>query len=132
MRISTKGRYGLVIMTYLARNYEKNRFVSIKEISEYENVSVKYLEKIISYFKNADFLDSCRGSDGGYKLKYEPKHYTIKHILEVSEGEIEVVSCLNSHFKCDKKEACVSMKLWKELNGVIENFLESKTLLDLM
>ena len=132
MRISTKGRYGLAIMTYLAKEYESDRYITLKEISEYENISLKYLEKIMLNFKNSDYFKSCRGSDGGYKLSYPPKHYTIKDILETAEGSIEITSCVNGDFECEKKDKCLSVKLWKDLNNIITDYLKNKTLEDLV
>ena len=97
MRISTKGRYGLVIMIYLAKEYESGRFVSLKEISENEEISLKYLEKIMLNFKDTDFFVSSRGAEGGYKLAYSPDKYKLQDIFEKHEGTVEIVSCLNEH-----------------------------------
>ena len=107
MRISTKGRYGLVIMVYLAREYNTGRFVSLKEISESEEISLKYLEKIMLNFKDTDYFISSRGSEGGYKLAHSPKEYNLKDIFEKLEGNIEIVSCLNEGVPCLKKNRCI-------------------------
>ncbi|MCR5787613.1 MAG: Rrf2 family transcriptional regulator [Bacilli bacterium] len=132
MRITTKGRYGLVIMLYLANHYKNDEYITLKEISESENISLKYLEKIMISLNKSDFLKSLRGSDGGYKLAYEPKNYTIKEILNVSEGNLDIVTCLNSEHECPKKDNCSSIKLWKGLNDVIDDYLSNKTLADFM
>lgn len=129
MRISTKGRYGLLIMIYLANKYLEDRFVSLKEIADSENISTKYLEKIMLNYNKTDYFISSRGNDGGYKLKYAPDHYTIKDILEKAEGNLDVVSCINDS-TCDKKGICFTFPLWNELNELISNYLESKTLAD--
>lgn len=132
MRITTKGRYGLVIMLYLANHYKNDDYITLKEISESEGISLKYLEKIMISLNKTDFLKSLRGSDGGYKLAYEPKHYTIKEILNVSEGNLDIVTCLNDEHECPKKENCSSIRLWKGLNNVIDDYLSNKTLEDFM
>ncbi len=129
MRISTKGRYAFTVMLYLAKNYKNDTFLSLNEIAKKENISIKYLEKVMLNFKNTDYLISARGLDGGYKLKYEPKQYKISDILKIAEGDISVVSCINEGI-CDKKNNCLTIPLWTELNTIINNFLDSKTLED--
>ena len=74
MKISTKGRYALSIMFYLAKNYS-DRYISLKEIAENEELSFKYLEKIMIDLNKNNYLDTLRGNNGGYRLKKEPKYY---------------------------------------------------------
>ena len=119
-------------MIYLANEYDKDRFVSLKEISEKEDISLKYLEKIMLNFKDSDYFISSRGSDGGYKLAKAPENYILKDILEKLEGDMKVVSCLDSDVKCNKKENCLSLTLWKDINDLIDDYLTKKTLKDLI
>ena len=77
MKISTKGRYALTIMQNLALKYDSGEFLSLSEISEKENISLKYLEKIMIPLKKANFFIVAKGKEGGYKLKKPPKEYTI-------------------------------------------------------
>ena len=128
MKISTKGRYGVVIMLYLANEYKNDRYVTLHEISEKENISLKYLEKIMLSLNKEDFFISTRGVGGGYKLKYEPNHYTLKEILLASEGDLSVTTCVSEI--CPKKEKCHTFSVWNDLNDTIDNFLENKTLQD--
>lgn len=130
MKISTKGKYALMIMIYLAQHYNENRYITLKEISQKEGISLKYLEKIIVLINKDNYLVSLRGSEGGYKLSFEPKKYSIYDIISKAEGEISVTTCVNASFNCCKKAKCRSYKLWNELNGVIIDFLKSKTLED--
>ena len=132
MKISTKGRYALAIMAYLAKNYNDDQYVTLKEISENENISLKYLERIIASLNKENYLSSLRGSEGGYKLAKSPKEYTIYDIVSKAEGKIAITSCVDSKFICNKKEKCRSFRLWNELNQVIIDFLNSKTLEDYM
>lgn len=132
MRISTKGRYGLLIMIYLAEEYDNDRFVSLKEISDNEGISTKYLEKIMLNFKNANYFITSRGIDGGYKLKYTPNKYIVGDILKYAEGNIDVVDCINNDIICPRKNKCKTLPLWKDLNKVISDYLYSKTLNDLI
>lgn len=128
MRISTKGRYGLAIMTYLAKEYESDRYVTLKEISEYENISLKYLEKIMNNLKKKDYFITSRGGNGGYKLAYSPDKYIIGDIIRASEEQIDVVPCINE--ECSRSNKCSTFPLWKELNDLINDYLDSKTLAD--
>jgi Rrf2 family protein len=128
MKISTKGRYALMIMIYLAQHYKENRFITLKEISQKEGISLKYLEKIIVLINKDNFLLSQRGSEGGYKLSNEPKNYYIYDIITKAEGDISVTTCVNANFECCKKAKCRSYKFWNELNSVIVDFLKNKTL----
>lgn len=131
MRISTKGRYALIIMENLANKYHEDRFVRLNEIASEEELSLKYLEKIIPSLNNKDFFITSRGSDGGYKLKRKPNEYTILEILEASEGSLAPVECITSN-TCNRKSMCKSIGIWQELDDTINTFLENKTLEDLM
>ena len=130
MKISTKGRYALTIMLDLAKNYKSDRYITLKEISESENISLKYLEKIMLSLKTKDYFISSVGASGGYKLKYEPSKYIIADILEAAEGNIDVTDCVKEKHICPKHHKCNTYKLWDELNTTIKNFLNSKTLED--
>lgn len=128
MKISTKGRYGVLIMLYLANEYKNDRYVTLHEISEKENISLKYLEKIMLSLNKNDFFISTRGVGGGYKLKYTPEKYTLKDILNASEGDLNITSCVSGI--CPKKEKCQTFSVWNDLNNTIDEFLENKTLQD--
>lgn len=130
MKISTKGRYALVIMLDLAKEYDKGDFLSLKEIAEKENMSLKYLEKLMLILNKADFFISSRGEKGGYKLKYQPKDYKIGDILRVAEGNIDVTDCVSKEHICPNSHHCQTFPLWMELNNVINDYLDSKTLAD--
>ena len=132
MRISTKGRYALRLMIYLANKYDNNVFVSLKEISKEENISLKYLEKIIGLFNKKDYFITSRGVDGGYKLANNPSEYKIGDIIRTAEGDIAPVSCVHEEYECPNKNKCNQFILWKELDDVVNNFLDSKTLADYM
>ena len=127
MKISTKGRYGLLIMLYLGNEYKKDRYVTLKEISEKENISLKYLEKIMISLKKADFFEVAKGKVGGYKLKRKPNEYTIGEIIRAADEELNVASCINNE-SCPNKDKCKTYSLWKDLSEEINKFLDSKNL----
>ena len=130
MKISTKGRYALTIMRNIAKEYDKDDFISLSEISERENISLKYLEKIMISLKKADFFIVAKGKEGGYKLKRKPEEYSIGEIIRAADEELDVVSCIKNEKQCPAKTKCKTYSLWKELSDEINNFLDSKCLKD--
>ena len=129
MKISTKGRYALTIMRNLAKNYDKEEYISLSEISEEENISLKYLEKIMIQLKKSDFFIIAKGKEGGYKLKRNPKDYTIGEIVRAADEELNLVDCLKQN-NCPAKSKCKTYSLWKDLSEEINKFLDSKKLVD--
>lgn len=130
MMISTKGRYALMIMTYLAE-HQNDKAVSLNDIAEHKNMGIKYLEIIVSSLNKAGLLESSRGKNGGYKLNREPKDYSLLEILKVAEGSIAPVSCVEEGF-CDNAPNCKTNKMWCELDALITDFLSNKTLEDIV
>lgn len=127
MKITSKGRYGIMIMTYLAKYYNEDRYISLKEISENEDISYKYLEKLMISLNKNNYLDVKKGNNGGYKLKSDPVDYKISDILKKLEG-IDIVDCDSKN--CDKKDSCLSYPIYKELNEEFNKIMDSKTLKD--
>ena len=131
MRISTKGRYALRIMIDLAVNGNGN-YISLKSIADRQGISNKYLEQIISLLNKAGFLEVARGNAGGYRLAREPKEYTVGDILRASEGDLSPVYCLTDEGECVKKNDCKTYDFWEGLDNVINEYVDSKTLEDLL
>lgn len=132
MKISTKGRYALKIMIDLAQHND-GEYISLKEIAARQDISIKYLETIISLLNKAGFVESLRGKSGGYRLTRSPKEYTAGSILKISEGSLAPVSCLSDETeKCEKAGECVSLPLWRNLDKVVDDYLESVTLKELI
>ena len=127
MKISTKGRYALTVMIHLGRAYNEDKYLSLSEISERENISLKYLEKIMISLKKGNFFDVQKGKDGGYKLKMVPKEITIGSIIRAAEEELDVVDCVKDN-GCPNKEKCNTYPLWKGLSDEINQYLDSKKL----
>ena len=132
MKMSTRGRYALVVMIDLAKNYNTGEYLSLKEISEKENISLKYLEKIMMLLNKAKFLDVSRGNNGGYRLIKEPKEYKVGDILRATEGDLAPIYCLTEDGECDKKSNCKTYSFWQGLDNVINEYVDSKTLEDLI
>lgn len=131
MKISTKGRYALRVMLDLAMN-DKGDFISLKDIAERQGISNKYLEQIISMLNKAGFLKTARGYNGGYRLAKRPQEYIVGDILRATEGDMAPTYCLTEEGECTKKENCKTYSFWKGLDDVITEYVNSKTLEDLM
>ena len=132
MKISTKGRYALRLMLDLALN-EGSRPVRIKEISERQGISDKYLEQIISTLVKNSFVISTRGPQGGYRLSKKPDNYTVRSILRAIEGQLCPVACLETEENlCDRKDECITLLLWEKLDKAINDVVDSITLQDLI
>ena len=114
--------------------HNKDGYLSLKEISERQEISMKYLENIVATLCKAGFLDSMRGKNGGYQLRNQPSAYTIGTILQVAEGSLSPVACLNSDtdIPCSRLENCITLPLWQKLDSVVNNYLNSITLADLL
>ena len=132
MIVSTKGRYALRVMVYLARHSETG-YVPLKEIAESEGISQKYLEAIMTVLSKADFLDAVHGKGGGYRLNRKPEGYTIGAILKLTEGSLAAVSCTSQGpSACARTECCQTKPMWDKLDKMIDDFFEGITLADLL
>lgn len=131
MKISTKGRYALRVMIDLAIN-SNGKYISAKEIAERQEISNKYIEQIISMLNKAGFLETARGNAGGYRLAKEPKEYIVGDILRATEGDLAPIYCLSEEGECEKLKSCQTHSFWKGLDTVINNYIDSKTLEDLI
>lgn len=132
MRISTKGRYALRMLIDLAE-HQNCGYVALKDIADRQNISKKYLEQIIPILGKSDILKTTRGSQGGYKLSKSPDKYTVGEILRLTEGSLAPVDCLNQDpIECDRSGECATLPVWQGLNRVINEYLDSITLQDIL
>ncbi len=132
MKISTKGRYAVRLMLDIAAHTE-NGNASLKECAKRQGLSLKYLEQIASTLSRAGFIKSYRGSLGGYRLTRSPGEYTVRDILVVTEGGLAPVACLDDEInQCPRAGICKTLPLWQGLYDVIDAYLSSVTLADLM
>ena len=123
MKISTKGRYAVRLMLDVAiHGMDKN--VSMRDVAE---------RQIVSILTRVGYLKSVRGAQGGYRLTKAPSEYTIGDILRTTEGTLSPVSCLEDEENtCPRVSVCPTIKLWKGLYDVINKYVDSITLEDLV
>ena len=131
MKISTKGRYALRVMIDLATNNDKN-YITIKDIAKRQEISTKYLEQIVALLNKAGFLERARENSGGYRLAKEPKEYIVGDILRATEGDLSPIYCLTDDGNCSRKQGCKTYSFWNGLDNVITEYIDSKTLEDLI
>ena len=129
--VSTRGRYALRVMVSLAEK-PAGTLVPLKDIAEEQNISLKYLEGIMGALSKADLVTAVHGKGGGYSLNKRPQDYTVGSILKVTEGSISPVSCPGFDGMCLRMEDCRTFPMWKKLDRMIDDYLETITLADLM
>ena len=124
MKLSTRGRYGVRLVLDLALNYG-NGPILLKDISSRTEISEKYLWQLISPLKTASLVNSTRGAKGGYELAKSPKQITLKDVVNVLEGSMSIVDCVENTKSCFRTDVCVSRDVWLEISNKINETLES-------
>ena len=132
VNITSKGRYALQVMIDLAQHPDEG-FVSLKTVAERQEISMKYLEMIVSGLKKAELLESTRGKEGGYRLSRSPADYSVGEILRCLEDNLAPVSCIrDGEIQCEKASACVTLPMWRELDELTNAYLDGVSLQDLL
>jgi len=133
IKLSTKGRYGARLMLNLALHYTNgNDTVILKNVSEDEEVSIRYLEQIIIPLKINKLVKSIRGAGGGYILARPPSDIKLSEILHALEGSCCLVDCVEDEDFCHRIPICATFEVWKEATEMLSNFFDSVTLQDLI
>ena len=131
MMISTKGRYALRFLVDVAE-HQAESFVPLRDVAERQGISEKYLEIIVKELVKGGELEAMRGKGGGYRLNRSPEEYSIKSILELMEGPLAPVACLEpGQDACPRSNGCRTLPLWQGLDKVISDYLAQFTLADL-
>ena len=130
--ISTKGRYALRVMIDLAE-HDKGQPVPLKDIAERQEISKKYLEIIVKDLVEGKLVRGASGKGGGYVLLRKPEEYTVGEIVELMEGTLAPVACLQKDAEtCPRYADCVTLPLWQELDQLVRGFLYQKKLSDII
>lgn len=132
MLISTRGRYALRVLIDLAEHNDRD-YIPMKEIAARQEISLKYLERIIPVLSKNGFIEGIQGKGGGYRLVKEPNECKIGDVLRLTEGGLAPVSCLKADAKpCAKQSECRTFPLWHDLYRLVGDYLDSKTLADII
>lgn len=131
MKISTKGRYALRVMIDLAEQ-NSEEYIAMKEVAERQDISLKYLERILPLLVKGGLIEGMHGKGGGYKLTRLPKDYTVLEILTLTEGDLAPVACLECGVKeCERRAICKTLPLWQGLDALTKNYFKNITLAEI-
>ena len=132
MKVSTKGRYALRLMIHIAEK-PADSVTTLREVSEAQAISVKYLEQLVSSLTGSGLLRGHRGAHGGYSLQRPADQITAGDVIRASEGSTAPVACLEDGFGiCPRQDVCETLEFWKGLDEVIDTYLDSVKLSDLV
>ena len=132
MMVSTRGRYALRVMIDLAENNSEG-YTSMKSVAERQDISLKYLEKILPLLVKGNLVEGVHGKGGGYRLTRDPSECRVGEILRLTEGDLAPVACLECNAEpCSRTAECRTFPMWNELNERINAYLDSVSLADLM
>lgn len=132
MMISTRGRYALRVLTDLSEHMD-GRFIPMKDVAERQEISLKYLERIIPVLTKHGYIEGIQGKGGGYRLKKAPEDCVVGDILRLTEGDLAPVACLERGAKpCKRMSECRTYPMWSEFYKVINTYFDGITIADLM
>ena len=132
MLISSRGRYALRVMIDLAE-HDDGAYIPMKEVAQRQDISLKYLERILPILVSAKLVEGLHGKGGGYRLTRKPEDYRISEILRLTEGDLAPVACLECNAeKCKRTAECRTLPMWMELNRRVNEYLDSVTIAGLM
>lgn len=131
IKLSTRVRYGTRAMLDLACHYG-NGPILLKDVAKRQNISLKYLDRILLSLKSVGLVKALRGAKGGYSLSLSPGQITLKQVIEAFDGPVQLVECINDKNYCQRVNTCATHDIWSELGKAIEATLKSTTLEDLI
>lgn len=132
MLISTRGRYALRVLLDLAQN-QNDGYIAMKKVAERQDLSLKYIEKIMPVLSKNRYVQGVHGKGGGYRLAREPKDYKVGDILRLAEGDLAPVACLGCNAQeCPRADKCPTLPMWTEFHNMVNNYFDGITLADLM
>lgn len=131
MKLSTRGRYALRLMLDIALHPEGGS-ISLKSIAQRQDISLKYLEQIVTPLSRSGYLRASRGAQGGYQLTLPPEQYTVGMILRTIEGSLAPVACLENGAECPRQGGCAARTVYQKIDQAIDDVVDSITLKDLV
>ncbi len=131
MKLSTRTRYGTRALLEMALRKDEGP-IFLREIAKQQQISLPYLEQLISPLVAAGIVRSVKGPKGGVSLAREPEEINLGDVMHLLEGTTAPVECVADPGVCERSGSCVTRDVWSELNDVVDDFLRSKTLQDLV
>ena len=131
MKVSSRGRYGTRLLLDIAL-HRKEEPVLLKDIAQRQNLPLSYLEHLIAPLIAGGIIRSTRGAKGGMSLAKPPAEIKLSQVINILEGSMAPVECLNRTDVCDRVQTCATRDLWGEVKLAIDSVLEANTLEDLV
>jgi len=131
MKLSTRGRYGTRALLDLALHQGQGRIL-LKDIAQRQQISLRYLEHLIAPLIAGGMVRSTRGAKGGVLLSRPAEDITLSEVIQLLEGSIAPVECINNPGVCNRSGSCATRDIWGEMKQAIDEVLESTTLQDLV
>jgi Rrf2 family transcriptional regulator, cysteine metabolism repressor len=131
MKLSTKGRYGLRLLMEIALHQEQGQ-VYMRDIALQQQISYSYGKNIISYLVAGGILRSARGNNGGLSLNKSPEQISLMEVLQLFEGNMDLVECISNPGACKSFKSCAIRDTWVEMQNAMEKVLKKTTLKDLL
>ena len=130
--ISTKGRYSIRILLDLAE-HRNGDFIPMKEVAGRQGISLKYIERLMPALEAAGLVECVHGIGGGYRLTREPEEYSLWEILELAEGDLAPVACLQPEAPvCQRADECRTLGVWQGFYDLTRDYFSRITLADLL
>ena len=130
MKLSTKGKYGLYAMFYLAQ-HEGSGPQPLKAVAEI-GVPEDYLEQLLGNLRRAGLVTTVRGAQGGYQLAKAPEDITVGDIIDATEGPLSISECISDEGCCHRSGECRTRRVWEYLSNSINGLLQSISLRDML
>ncbi len=131
MKLSTKARYAVRALIDLAVNYE-NGMGQVKKIAENQELSVRYIENLFTNLRAAGILQSFKGKGGGFSLNRDPDKINLLDVIQVVEGDLSLVGCVESSSFCKNSKKCTVKNVWTKATKILKDYFRSVTLKDMI
>lgn len=132
MKVSTRGRYALRVLIDLAE-HNNGSYIPMKDVAARQEISLKYLERILPTLTKAKLVEGVHGKGGGYKLTRPPEKYTVGEVLRLTEGDLAPVACLSPDAPpCERAADCRTLQMWKGFYDMTNKYFDSVTVADLI
>jgi Rrf2 family cysteine metabolism transcriptional repressor len=131
MKLSTRARYGTRVLLELALQWGEGP-VPLKDISKRQEIPLPYLHQLIGPLVKAGIIKAIRGARGGISLLRPPKDVVLSEVINVLEGSITPVACVDNPESYPRSDTCVTHDIWAEVKSAMDGVLESTTFEDLL
>lgn len=131
MKLSTRGKYATRALLDLALHHNEEP-VLLKDIARRQQISLSYLEHLITPLVAGGIVRSTRGAKGGISLAKSSEKIRLNEVIQLLEGSLDPSECVTNPGVCSRSESCVARDVWSELKKAIDGVLQSVTLQDLV